>query len=285
MFSDVLLTVDFDRTLTGPDSTVPEENIKAIEWFMANGGAFTVNTGRSVPMCQAQIIGKVPVNAPLLVYNGSAAYDVEKGQFIRCYPLGADPDGLMKDLIEHFPDLIIEVQGLEGHHVIRENALWERFSRKNNCAYSVVEKVPQPLIKLAIYTGIDETGVPSLYVEKPEEQKRLQQVIDYVAEKYGEKLIIFRACPRLVDIHAKGCSKLQIARDIQKELGRSILVCVGDGHNDIPMLEGADYAFCPADGAIADRFPNVCRCAQGSVAEVIYKKIPEICKTHLTEGE
>ena len=155
MFSDILLTVDFDRTLTGPDSTIPKVNIEAIEWFMAHGGAFTVNTGRSVPMCQAQIIGKVPVNAPLLVYNGSAAYDVEKGQFIRCYPLGADPDGLMKDLIEHFPDLIIEVQGLEGHHVIRENALWERFSRKNNCAYSVVEKVPQPLIKMAIFTGID----------------------------------------------------------------------------------------------------------------------------------
>ena len=283
MFSDVFLTVDFDRTLTGPDSAIPQENIEAIEWFIAHGGAFTVNTGRSVPMCQAQIIGKVPMNAPLLVYNGSAAYDVEQKKFIRCYPLDADPDGLITDLIDAFPDLIIEVQGLEGHHVLRQNPLWGKFSKTNNCAYSVVDKVPRPLIKLAIYTGIDETGVPSLYETNPAEQKRLQQVIDYVAEKYGEKLIIFQACPRLVDIHAKGCSKLQIARDIQKEMGRKVLVCVGDGHNDIPMMEGADYAFCPADGAIADRFPNVCNCAEGSVAEVIYKKIPEICKTYLTE--
>lgn len=283
MFSDVLLTVDFDRTLTGPDSTIPEENIKAIEWFIANGGAFTVNTGRSVPMCQSQIIGKVPVNAPLLVYNGSAAYDVEKKEFIRCYPLDADPDELMDDLMEQFPDLIIEVQGLEGHHVKRPNIQWEQFYQKSNCAYSVIDKVPQPLIKLAIMTGIDGTGVPSLYKTIPQEQKRLQEVIDYVAQKYGEKLIVFRACPRLVDIHAKGCSKLRIARDIQKQMGRKILVCVGDGHNDIPMMEGADYAFSPADGAIADRFPNVCKCAEGAVAEVIYKKIPEICKSHLTE--
>lgn len=283
MFSDILLTVDFDRTLTGPDSTIPEVNIQAIEWFMANGGAFTVNTGRSVPMCQNNIIGKVPMNAPLLVYNGSAAYDVEKQEFLRCRPLAADPDQLMADIIEHFPDLIVEVQGLEGHHVLRKNTVWEKFNETSNCPYSTVDKVPQPLIKLAIYTGIDETGVPSLYVTIPKEQKRLQEVIDYVDTKYGEKLIIFQACPRLVDIHQKGCSKLESARTLQKELGRKILVCVGDGHNDLPMMEGADYAFCPADGAIADRFPNVCNCAEGAVAEVVYKKIPEICASLLTE--
>ena len=283
MFSDVLLTVDFDRTLTGPDSTIPEENIKAIEWFIANGGAFTVNTGRSIPMCREKIIGKVPINAPLMVYNGSAAYDLEKEELIRCYPLDADPDALLADLMARFPDLIIEIQGLEGHHVLRRNERWEKFSDKNNCAWSVVDKVPQPLIKVAIYTGIDESGVPSMYVKVPQEQKRLEDIMAYVAEKYSEKLIIFQACPRLVDIHAKGCSKLRIARDIQQEMGRKILVCVGDGDNDIPMMEGADYAFSPADGAIADRFPNVCKCADGAVAEVIYKKIPEICKSHLTE--
>ncbi len=44
-FSDILLTVDFDRTLTAPDSSIPEENLRAIEYFMAEGGAFTLNTG------------------------------------------------------------------------------------------------------------------------------------------------------------------------------------------------------------------------------------------------
>ena len=54
------------------------------------------------------------------------------------------------------------------------------------------------------------------------------------------------------------------------------LVCVGDGENDVPMLQGADYAYCPADGVIADRFENVCECGKGAVADVIYKKIPKI---------
>lgn len=276
MFSDIFLTVDFDRTLTGPDSTIPEKNLEAIRWFMARGGTFTVNTGRSVPMCREKIIGKVPVNAPLLLYNGSAAYDQETGEFVHCYPLDADPEALINDLRKRFPDLIVEVQGLEGHHVFEHNERWEKFSITNRCAYSVVDKVPLPLIKLAIYTNIGETGVPSLYEQVPEELARLQQVIDYVEAVYGEKLIVFRACPRLVDIHAKGCSKLQIARDMQKTLGKKILICVGDGENDLTMLRGADYAFCPADGVVAGEFPNVCKCADGAVAEVIYKKIPEI---------
>ena len=75
-FSDILLTVDFDRTLTAPDSTIPRRNLDAIEYFMANGGAFTVNTGRSVPMYRPQK-DRVPVNVPLLLYNGSAALTAE----------------------------------------------------------------------------------------------------------------------------------------------------------------------------------------------------------------
>lgn len=63
-FSDVLLTVDYDRTLTAPDSSIPERNLEAIRYFMENDGAFTVNTGRSVPMIQA-FRDRVPVNAPL----------------------------------------------------------------------------------------------------------------------------------------------------------------------------------------------------------------------------
>lgn len=278
MFSDVFLTVDFDRTLTAPDSTIPENNLEAIRWFMANGGTFTVNTGRSVPMCREKIIGKVPVNAPLLLYNGSAAYDQEKGEFVKYYPLDADPKALIDDLRAQFPDLIVEIQGLEGHHVFEYNVRWEQFSITNHCAHSVVEEVPLPLIKLAIYTNIGETGVPSLYEQVPEELARLEQVIEYVEGVYSDKLIVFRACPRLVDIHAKGCSKLKIARDMQKQLGKRILVCVGDGENDLTMLRGADYAFCPADGVVAEEFPNVCKCADGSVAEVIYKKIPEILR-------
>ena len=42
------------------------------------------------------------------------------------------------------------------------------------------------------------------------------------------------------------------------------------------MMFDADYAFAPEDGVIAEKFQTVCKCADGAVADVIYKKIPEI---------
>ena len=69
---------------------------------------------------------------------------------------------------------------------------------------------------------------------------------------------------------------MRAARDLQKQVGKKILICVGDADNDVPMLQGADYAYCPADGVVADRFETVCPCSEGAVADVIYKKIPEI---------
>ena len=86
----------------------------------------------------------------------------------------------------------------------------------------------------------------------------------------------FRACARILDLHAKGCSKLNSARALQARLGRKILVCVGDAENDATMLDGADYAYCPSDGVVADRYENVCPCGEGAVADVIYYKIPGI---------
>ena len=80
-FSDVLLTADFDRTLTATDSSIPERNLEAIRYFIAEGGAFTVNTGRSLAMSRC-FLDKVPMNAPVLLYNGGAAYDAQKEAFV-----------------------------------------------------------------------------------------------------------------------------------------------------------------------------------------------------------
>ena len=97
-------------------------------------------------------------------------------------------------------------------------------------------------------------------------------------QRYGDKTEVFRSASRILDIHAKGVSKIRSARDLLHTLGRKILVCAGDAPNDVPMLSGADYAYCPSDGLVADRFENVCPCGEGAVADIIYRKIPALVK-------
>lgn len=279
MFSSVLLTVDFDRTLTAPDSTIPQRNIDAIEDFMAKGGVFTVNTGRSVPMI-APYADSIPVNAPLLLYNGSAAYHWGKKEFAFTKEIDLPMWDTIHALMAEFPNLTVELQGVSAHYTFTENLPWEAYCRFNGCAYGYAQPGDDvgPFLKLALYGTFHDDTVAGMYQGTPEEFARMDEAERLLNEKYGEFCEIFRACPRIIDIHAKGVSKANIARDLQQKLGRATLVCVGDGENDVPMLKEADHAYCPGDAIVKDRYENVCDCGNGAIADVIYEKIPQLVK-------
>ena len=277
IFSDVLLTVDYDRTLTAPDSTIPERNIEAIRYFMENGGAFTINTGRSVPMTKV-FRDRVPVNAPLLLYNGSAAYDLSEKRLTFCHAIDLDLWETVRRCEELFPDLTVEVQGIDAHYRFSENPMWDAFSVHQNCAHAFAQPGDDlgAFLKFTLYGQFRSPVLADMFTGSEEECRRIDEVESLLRQEFGESCEVFRAATRIIDVHAKGVSKARSARELQQQLGRKILVCAGDAENDLSMMRDADYAFAPADGIIADRFETVCRCAEGAVADVIYKKIPEI---------
>ncbi len=286
LFSDVLLTVDYDRTLTAPDSTIPQRNLEAIRYFVENGGAFTVNTGRSVPMAQA-FMDQVPVSAPLLIYNGSAAYDVAAGELLFCHKIDLDPWETINRCRELFPEMTVEIQGIKAHYRFEENPAWDAFCDHNGCARAFAQPGDDlgPFLKFSVYGELRDVTVADLFECLPGERERMDQVEQMLRALFGDKCEVFRAASRIIDVHAKGVSKARSARELQEKLGRKILVCVGDAENDLSMLRDADYAFCPADGVVAKYFPKVCSCADGAVADVIYEKIPEILKKRLDKME
>ena len=278
-FSDVLLTVDYDRTLTAPDSTIPERNLQAIRYFIDHGGVFTVNTGRSVPMIKA-FRDIVPVNAPLLLYNGSAAYNVQTGQLEFCHAIPLDLWQTVNATRELLPDLTVEVQGLDAHYTCPENPGWEAFCRRQKSACRFVQPGEDlgTFLKFSVYGTFHDDTVDSLFHGTPEEVRRMDEAEALLNQVFGAHCAVFRAAARIIDIHAKGVSKARSARELQQRLGRYILVCAGDADNDLSMMHDADFAFAPADAHIASQFETVCDCASGAVAEVIYEKIPEILK-------
>ena len=277
-FSDILLTVDYDRTLTAPDSSFPERNLEASRWFIHNGGAFTVNTGRSLPMARA-FMDRVPVNAPLLLYTGAVAYDVGEGEITFLHEIQMDLWKTVKVLMDLFPDLTVEVQALDKHYDFAPNPAWDAFSA-HNCAYATARWGQDlgPFVKFSLYGEIRDVTVDHLFHGSPEEIQRMDRAEELLNRVYGDKVAVFRAGPRIIDVQAKGISKGRAARELKQRLGRKILVCVGDAENDLVMLQEADHAFVPADAILKNRFENVCRCADGAVAAVIYEKITGIMK-------
>ena len=284
IFSEVLLTVDFDRTLTAPDSTIPKRNIEAIEYFMANGGVFTVNTGRSTNTI-APYLGKFPANAPLLLYNGSAAY--ENGELSQCHIIDLDLWEVMDKMRAMFPTLNLEVQGRDTHYLVDETKEYVAFYDSLGWHHKKATRTQDmgPFLKFSLFGKTTEPNVGHLFFGTQEELALFDYAEKTIRALYADKVEVFRAAPRIIDVHAKGVSKLRAARQLQQSLGRKLLVCVGDAENDLTMLEGADYAYCPSDGVVAERFENVCPCADGAVADVIYKKIPEILGLSLDTDE
>ena len=284
MFSDILLTVDYDRTLTAPDSTIPERNVEAIRYFMENGGAFTVNTGRSLPMTHV-LRNVIPVNAPLLLYNGAASYDQATGKLTASRVIQLPMEQTLREVMEAFPDLTLEVQGKDFHYAFQKNILWEGFSDFSCCPWAYAQPGDDlgPFLKFTVYGPFRDAVLGSMFTTTPTEELRMAEAERLLRQRYGSHCEVVRTA-KIIDLQPKGLSKNSAAKALQKQLGRKILVCVGDGENDVPMLLGADYAYAPSDGVVADRFENVCRCAEGSVADVIYKKIPEILEKTLDNG-
>lgn len=273
LFSDILLTVDYDRTTTNYDGQIPRQNLEAIRYFMDNGGAFTVNTGRSLPQ-SADVLRHVPMNAPFLCYNGGLT--VENGVILDQYPIELPMEETLQAVCKAFPDLNVDLHGVHAHVGFQPVGCWDTYYAARQCDYFLAGQRDDygPFIKFNVYGELRDDTFYQVFDGTPEEIARIDEAEQWIRDTFGEKLTVFRVGARVLNIQAAGVSKIKAARALQKQLGRKILVCVGDAENDLPMLEGADYAFCPSDGTVADRFPNVCPCGDGAVADVIYNKLP-----------
>ena len=274
-YCDVLLTADFDRTLTDFAGNVPARNIEAIRYFMENGGAFTVNTGRSFPYSR-EILEQIPINTAFLGYNGSVAMAGEELMF--AHEIDLPLEQTLWRICEEFPDLNVDLHGLRMHYGFQPRGCWEDFYTERNCSHAIAQPGMDfgPFIKFNVFGLLRDGTNSQLFSGTPEEIARIDEAEQWLRATYGDKLTIYRSGARMLNVHAPNVSKIRAARELQARLGRKILICVGDAENDISMLEGADYAFCPSDGPVANRFANVCPCGDGAVADVIYNRIPAI---------
>ena len=276
-FEGVLLFADYDRTLTDPYSRIPEANRRGIREFIGQGGRFAVATGRSLTMARA-FADRVPCNAPLILFNGAVAYDLEAGKLEFVHAIDLDPRETVERCIEKFPEELVEVQGLEAHYAFREEPLWQAFGRANRADYRQISlgEIPAPFVKFTLYGPFRDDTVTQFFQASPQEKTEFDNIEVWLNRTFGDKCVVDRSATRLIDLQARGTSKGNAARELKERLGARTLVCVGDAWNDQSMLESADLAFVPGDGQkeLVERFHEAAPCSQGSVSDVI-RQLPD----------
>lgn len=236
IFKGVLLVSDYDDTLYGSDLHVSEENRQAIREFIAQGGRFTVATGRARETFTPQVESEnIPLNAPVILSNGATIFDYETGKTVlRTYL----PDEALRDMeqvCEKFPDLGFEAYHEDEIYVYKPNIVTkihlDRVGTEGR-QITAIGQIPLPLTKIIL-----------MYPDK----KYLQEIQDYLLLEKGNRYEVIFSNDFLLELTAKNCHKGGAVLWLAEYLGidRENLYCVGDNQNDLPMLQAARIGFAP----------------------------------------
>ena len=261
-FDGVLIVSDYDGTFRAEkNSFISKENLDAVDYFCANGGKFTLCTGRD--LCSyLRICGLFKVNAPVALSNGAVIYDGEKDQIVYEKVL---PDRAKDDVIsfaERFPQCGFEVhKGKDGFVVKRNHGTDYHMKSIGLSTVEVnMDSIPLPWNKFSIYT--------------PTHPKADEDLINDILSAVYVNYSGYRS-QGMVDVAAKGVTKGTAAVKLCEILGieRDHLYCVGDGWNDIPMLREGKIGFAPEDSncdVLKEDVRIICRPEEHCLQEVVH---------------
>ena len=245
-FTGLLLASDYDNTLTyteealrlcRPMPPVSKANQAAIRYFMAEGGIFSVATGRAKPAFEAVADG-VPMNGPTVLFNGAAIYDFSTGKYLCEAFLPETARAHIAQTIRELPFAAVELYHDNNDiHALQPNDVTRRHLHVTHSPTVIVdsmEQVPSPIRK-------------ALFSTEPAHQAAL---LDYLRGQgwYGDYEIV-ASSESLVELTARGANKGGMVRRLAAllHIPQANVACVGDHANDISMLTWAGMAFAPAN--------------------------------------
>ena len=270
-FDGMLLVSDFDNTLiftepflggkkTAP--TMPPRNLEALEYFMAEGGRFAVATGRSLAAYR-KASAMVPSNAPAVVNNGGLLYDFQRDETVLALYLPEDSWQDAAHLAEKFPDLTIETcDRVERVQVLRPIQWNDNHAQLSGKPYEVMDHIGPEVFSAPLFKVL-LVGEPAMLLE----------LRAYVQELgWEERYEFIFSSDNLLEMTAKGANKGAMVRYLKELYRCDKIFCAGDHLNDLPMLDLADRAFCPANSkpeVLTSGATVVCHCSEGAMADII----------------
>ena len=276
-FDGMLLVSDFDNTLLYTDKALKEgtdcprmsqRNVDRIRHWMEEGGKFAVATGRAMNAYRPYD-AMVPTNAPAVVDNGAAIYDYEKQEYLVSSTLSGQVLEHVGAVVERWPTVALELyQKGELLQVLTPTPWNVQHAKLTGLRYQEItdvrpETVPMPLAKV-------------LFVA---EKAVLEAIRDFAAEAgWADQYELIFSSDHLLEMTARGANKGRMVLRLKEMLGCHTLICAGDHMNDMPMLQIADRAFCPANSVpevLESGCEVVCHALEGAVGEII-ERLEEI---------
>lgn len=234
IFEGYVLVSDMDGTLIGSDKIISKENREAIDYFINEGGLFTVATGRMLPSV-LEYRDSLNLNLPIIIHNGGKIYDVNKEKTISEVYIEEERKEVIKRIANDYPNLGIEIFSDEVVYVYRKCRFTERYNRHN---YKIVYEVEDDVW--------NKNWVKVLIIGEEEE-------LDCIEKIYNSKYDSGTACRsgrNYFDVVGNGVSKGQALEILIEKynIDKNKVIAIGDNMNDLEMIKVAEYGFSVSDG-------------------------------------
>ena len=206
-FDGITLISDIDGTLFSSPGTIPQANVEAAEYFMANGGRFAVATGRS-QVSIAKNFDKFRVNTPCIVLNGTGLYDYSLGGFILKRICNDRLREVTARTHARFPGLTCYV--FTG----------ERIYTPGHGEYQAqVEAIEVMKSRIADFPEMDPYWLKSIFYAAPEQLKQVQAYVDELND--GSFDTVYSA-DKIFELMPKGANKGTMIHEYAKIMDRCV---------------------------------------------------------------
>lgn len=245
-FDGLLLVSDFDNTLVYTEEAlrlcvdmppVSDVNRAAVEHFMAEGGIFSIATGRAKPAFETVVDG-IPMNGPTVLFNGAAIYDFRQRRYLVTAFLPDTVREHITQVVTALPEVAAELYHDDNTiHALNANDVTRRhmhMTHSPSIEVDSIEQVPSPISKTLFST----------------EEEHLDALLAYLkAQPWYDDYEVVPSAVTLVELTAKGANKGGMVQRMAALLGiqQENVICVGDHANDISMLTWAGEGYAPAN--------------------------------------
>ncbi len=230
MFENYIILSDLDGTLLNSKSEVSDENLKAINYFIENGGKFGVATGRSYKNAM-KYIEKLPTNSYSIFLNGSVLYDNGSKEYVRTHYLDKNKVvKFLRKILESKKVIAIEISTLDKTYFVNNfNSVFEK---------EVINQSPYEMGNLEEIFKLDWLKVLLFFYDKDDYQWLNENSQFLEEEEVCTRVLSGERYFELLPYNVSKGSMLDEIRDLQNNNCK--IIAVGDYYNDLEMVRRAD---------------------------------------------
>ncbi|MBN4056597.1 MAG: hydrolase Cof [Alkaliphilus sp.] len=222
-----LLALDVDGTLLNSQGEVTDKTVKSIRELVSKGVLVLICTGRPT-QGTVELFEKLGLKMPVIAYNGAKIVNLNTGAILHEQNLrGID----VKKIVEIGEELKTTII------IWSNNQLYTNTMNDNVIAYKKLSGV-EPIV-IDDYVDIIQQGATKvLWIDEVEKIAEFQRLLDI---RLDADVNYCTSKPYYLEFIDKTVSKgraLSIICD-KYELKREEIIAIGDGQNDITMLEFA----------------------------------------------